>query len=257
MCRCRRLLLCRQSSSALRMVIVSHRVYIINKTVHDVLISQSAPVEKWKKPVVDNFYDRKFLISFHCEYWAPFVLQLLFLYVYIMYICIYNFYICCCLIAIQKPFISGKKPVPRLIYVLFHLSIEIFAHYFIHITHFMWCVLLKFTHTFAHSHSVCILFLFEFTCRIFFFWEFGSYWMSVSANEWRRARACTANWSSENQWEWSLECKTLSKPITSIKRKVWLIQSEMKTRHYTVLWSSRRIQLPLCINLSINCRFYC
>lgn len=91
--------------------------------------------------------------------------------------------------SVFKNRLSLKKPVPRLIYVLFHLSIEIFAHYFIHITHFMWCVLLKFTHTFTHSNSVCAFgfssnLLVEFTCRIFC--EFRvSCWMYVSANEWR------------------------------------------------------------------------
>lgn len=59
---------------------------------------------------------------------------------------------CCWLITIQrkKTVHLWKKPVPLLIYVLFHLSIEIFAHYFIHISHLAWCVLFTYSVTLKH-----------------------------------------------------------------------------------------------------------
>lgn len=187
-----------------------------------IVFAACSSLVRWKgkseKSYVGTFYDRKFLFTANI-YWAPFVLQLLFLCLYFAWWRARCSHVICCCPTIplfthtQQPFISPKKPVPHLIYVLFHLSIEIFAHYFIHICHLCESertmnvgrsidVCARYTVTLAHKRNetkrmqkeessvrryVCIFFL-VFTCRIF--WEFDFLWLLTLLNVCAKAYTC-------------------------------------------------------------------
>lgn len=122
-----------------------------------------------------------------------------------------------------------KKPVPHLIYVLFHLSIELFAHYFIHISHLCeseWtmfrvcaCVCVYHSHTDTQTKLICrkrkVLFAdqyMHFFRSLVEFPENLTFMIFDSLCVYTRRRMLTFFSRKKNpivqrnQWEQSLEC---------------------------------------------------